>query len=221
LIRELEGRVAVIAGRPSALIAAIGGALAEAGADVRRIDPPDDPASAMAALATGPPPDVVAWADVDADALLPVALVNLAEADWVRRCEDPVRSTLWLVQAAHPHLRGRDGRLILVGPSVGLEGAALLVPLATAVEAQRLLAKSTARRWGADGVTVNIVTVPVTALDPALVDLAPDAARTEHALPTADTIRSAAAAVVWLAGAGGAGITGATIGADGGAVMAP
>lgn len=221
MIRELEGRVAVIAGRPSALIAAIGGALAEAGADVRRIDPPDDPASAMAALATGPPPDVVAWADVDADALLPVALVNLAEADWVRRCEDPVRSTLWLVQAAHPHLRGRDGRLILVGPSVGLEGAALLVPLATAVEAQRLLAKSTARRWGADGVTVNIVTVPVTALDPALVDLAPDAARTEHALPTADTIRSAAAAVVWLAGAGGAGITGATIGADGGAVMAP
>jgi NAD(P)-dependent dehydrogenase (short-subunit alcohol dehydrogenase family) len=97
----------------------------------------------------------------------------------------------------------------------------LLVPLATAVEAQRLLAKSTARRWGADGVTVNIVTVPVTALDPALVDLAPDAARTERALPTADAVRSAAAAVVWLAGAGAAGITGATIGADGGAVMAP
>jgi NAD(P)-dependent dehydrogenase (short-subunit alcohol dehydrogenase family) len=221
LIGELDGRVAVIAGRPSALSAAIGSAFAAAGADVRRIDPPDDPAGATEALGAGPPPDVVAWADVDADALLPAAVVNLAEADWVRRCEDPVRSILWLLQAVYPHLRGRDGRVILVSPSVGLEGAALLVPLATAVEAQRLLAKSTARRWGADGVTVNIVTVPVTALDPALVDLAPDAARTERALPTADAVRSAAAAVVWLAGAGAAGITGATIGADGGAVMAP
>jgi NAD(P)-dependent dehydrogenase (short-subunit alcohol dehydrogenase family) len=218
---DLDGRVAVVAGRPSPLSAAIAGAVAEAGADVRRIDPPADPAGATAVLGAGPPPDVVVWADVDPDALLPGAVVNLAEADWVRRCEDPVRSTLWLLQAAYPHLRGRNGRLILVSPSVGLEGAASLVPLATAVEAQRLLAKSTARRWGGDGVTVNVVTVPVTALDPALVDLAPDAARTEHALPAADAVRSAASTVVWLAGAAAAGITGATIGADGGAVMAP
>jgi NAD(P)-dependent dehydrogenase (short-subunit alcohol dehydrogenase family) len=221
LTRELEGRVAVVAGRPGTLSAAISAALTEAGAAARRIDPPDDPAGAVQSLAAGVAPDVVVWADVAAEALLPHAVADLAESDWVRRCEEPVRSALWLLQAAHAHLRGRDGRFILVSPSVGLEGAALLVPLATAAEAQRLLAKSIARRWGSEGVTVNIVTVPVTALDPGLADRAPDAARTEHALPAADAVRSAAATVVWLASAGAAGITGATIGADGGAVMAP
>jgi len=74
-----------------------------------------------------------------------------------------------------------------------------------------------ARRWGPDGITVNVVTVPVAALG---ADVA-DADRTEAALPGTDALESAAAAVVWLVGDGSAGITGTTIGADAGAVMAP
>jgi 3-oxoacyl-[acyl-carrier protein] reductase len=201
------------------LATAVSSALEGAGAVVSVVPPPfADPATAAEAVAGGP--DVVVWADVDPDGLRPDPLVGLGELDWDRRCEEPLRSALFLLQAAYPHLRGRDGRVVLVCPSVALEGAAGLVPLATAAEGQRLLAKSAARRWGQDGVTVNIVTVPVAALGADLTAAA-DAARTAAALPTADALEAAAGAVVWLVGEGAAGITGATIGADGGAVMAP
>jgi NAD(P)-dependent dehydrogenase (short-subunit alcohol dehydrogenase family) len=218
----MTGRVVVVAARPGPLGAAVAAALSEAGAAVSVVTPPfADPAAAAAALAAAGEPDVVVWADVDPDALHPDPLVGLGEPDWERRCEEPLSSALWLLQAAHRHLRGRDGRVVVVCPSVALEGAAGLVPLATAAEGQRLLAKAAARRWGADGITVNVVTVPVAALGPDVAGEAPDAVRTEVALAGVDPLASAAAAVVWLAGPGSAGITGATIGADGGAVMAP
>ena len=209
-------RVAVVAARPGPLAEAVSTALEDAGAVVSVVPPPfADPAAAEEAVASAP--DVVVWADVDPDGLRPDPLVGLGELDWDRRCEEPLRSALFLLQAAYPHLRGRDGRVVLVCPSVALEGAAGLVPLATAAEGQRLLAKSVARRWGPDGITVNVVTVPVAALG---ADVA-DADRTEAALPGTDALESAAAAVVWLVGDGSAGITGTTIGADAGAVMAP
>jgi NAD(P)-dependent dehydrogenase (short-subunit alcohol dehydrogenase family) len=212
----VTSRVAVVAARPGPLAEAVSSALAGAGAVVSVVAPPfADPGAAVDAVAGRP--DVVVWADVDPDALRPDPLVGLGELDWDRRCEEPLRSALWLLQAAYPHLRGRDGRVVLVCPSVALEGASGLVPLATAAEGQRLLAKSAARRWGPEGITVNVVTVPVAALGADV----PDAARTESALPAADALDAAAAAVVWLTGDGAAGVTGATIGADGGAVMAP
>jgi NAD(P)-dependent dehydrogenase (short-subunit alcohol dehydrogenase family) len=212
----LTARVAVVAGRPGPLAAAVSSALEGAGAVVSVAAPPfADPAAAADAVAGAP--DVVVWADVDPNALHPDPLVGLGEPDWDRRCEEPLRSALWLLEAAYPFLRGRDGRVVLVCPSVALEGAAGLVPLATAAEGQRLLAKSAARRWGSEGITVNVVTVPVAALGANV----PDAARTDPALPAADALRAAAAVVVWLISDGAAGITGATIGADGGAVMAP
>jgi 3-oxoacyl-[acyl-carrier protein] reductase len=212
----VTARVAVVAARPGPLAAAVSSALEGAGAVVSVATPPfADPAAAAAALTSRP--DVVVWADVDPDGLRPDPLVGLGEPDWDRRCEEPIRSALWLLEAAHSALRGRDGRVVVVCPSVALEGAAGLVPLATAAEGQRLLAKSAARRWGPDGITVNVVTVPVAALGADV----PDAARTDPALPAADALGAAAAAVVWLIGDGAAGITGATIGADGGAVMAP
>ena len=216
---SLASRVAVVVARPGALGDRVVAGLRGAGATVSRASPPTDRAAAEAALATRP--DVVVWADVDPDALTPAPVVGLDEAQWVRRCEDPLTSLLWVAQAAHAHLRGRDGRLIVICPSVALEGAAALVPLATGAEAQRLLAKSVARRWGPDAITVNVVCVPVTALDAALAAGAPDAARTGPSLVADDPLATAAATVVWLAGRDAGGVTGANIGADGGAVMAP
>ncbi len=196
----LDGRVAVVAG-DGPLASAVTSALTSAGAGV-------DGA-----------PDVAVWAAVDGDALLPSSVVGLGEPDWVRLCEQPLFAVLAFLQGAYPNLKGRDGRVVLVCPSVALEGAAHLVPLAAAAEGQRQLAKSLARRWGRDGITVNVVTVPVAALGATVAD----ASRTAPAL-AADAraaLDTVASAVVWLAGPGAGGITGATIGADGGAVMAP
>jgi NAD(P)-dependent dehydrogenase (short-subunit alcohol dehydrogenase family) len=193
----LDGRTAVVEGR-GALAGAVTSALSSAGA---RFDGR---------------PDVAVWASVDPAALLPTSVVGLEEPDWVRLCEEPLFGALRFFQDVYPQLKGRDGRAVLVCPSVALEGAAQLVPLATAAEGQRQLAKSLARRWGRDGITVNVVTVPVAALGATV----PDAARTTSALAS-DPLAAAASAVVWLAGPGAAGITGTTIGADSGAVMAP
>jgi NAD(P)-dependent dehydrogenase (short-subunit alcohol dehydrogenase family) len=193
----LGGRVAVVAGS-GALARAITSALSSAGA---RFDGR---------------PDVAVWASVDPAAVSPSSVVSLGEPDWARLCEEPLIAALRFFQDAYPRLKGRDGRAVLVCPSVALEGAALLVPLATVAEGQRQLAKSLARRWGRDGITVNVVTVPVTALGAT----APDAARTTPAMAS-DPCAAAASAVVWLASPAAAGITGTTIGADGGAVMAP
>jgi len=216
---SLASRSAVVVARSGGLGDHVAAALRDAGSRVDRAAPPASRTDAERALVGDP--DVVVWADVDPDALVPGPVVGLTEAEWVRRCEDPITSLLWVVQAAHAHLRGRNGRLVLVCPSVALEGAAALVPLATAAEAQRLLVKSVARRWGPDGITLNVVSVPVTALDPGLSVHAPDAARTGPSLVDDDPIAAVAATVVWLASREAGGVTGATIGADGGAVMAP
>jgi NAD(P)-dependent dehydrogenase (short-subunit alcohol dehydrogenase family) len=197
-VSVLDGRVAVVEGS-GPLATAITSALVTAGA---RVD--------------GARPDIAVWASLPPDALVPLSVVGLGEPDWARLCEAPLVAALQFFQRVFPDLKGRDGRAVLVCPSVALEGAAGLVPLAAAAEGQRQLAKSLARRWGRDGVTVNIVTVATSALGSAV----PDAARTTPALP-GDPIAAAAATVVWLASPGAAGITGATVGADGGAVMAP
>ena len=193
----LAGRVASIVGS-GPLAEAVRGALSAAGAVFEGR------------------PDVAVWASITEDALLPSPVVGMDEPDWARRCEEPLFAALQFFQAAYPDLKGRNGRAVLVCPSVALEGAAGLVALAAAAEGQRQLAKSLARRWGHDGITVNIVTVPVAALGPAPAD----ATRTERAI-SSDPLAAAAATVVWLASPGAVGITGATIGADGGAVMAP
>jgi Enoyl-(Acyl carrier protein) reductase len=216
---SLASRVVLVVARAGVLGDRVVAGLRAAGAQVDRAVPPASRADAEQALVGDP--DVVVWADIDPDALVPAPVVGLSEGEWVRRCEDPMTALVSVVQAAHAHLRGRDGRLILVFPSVALEGAAGLVPLASGVEAQRLLLKSVARRWGPDRITVNAVSVPVTTLAPALAVGAPDAARTAPSLLDDDPLATATATVAWLASRDADGVTGATIGADSGGVMAP
>jgi NAD(P)-dependent dehydrogenase (short-subunit alcohol dehydrogenase family) len=217
----LTGRQAVVVAWPGALAERLRAALEGAGAGVVVVAPPgDDVAAYREAFAAGPPPDVAVFAAIDPAWLDPRPVVGLDEAEWERRAEAPVRAALWTAQAAYPHLRQRDGRLILVCPTIALEGAAGLVPFASAAEAQRQLAKSAARRWGAEGITVNVVSPGVAALAPSLTGT--DADRVTAALPDgADPLAGVASAVVWLAGREASAITGVTIGADRGAVMAP
>jgi len=221
LTGPLTGRQAVVVAWPGALADRLRRAMEEAGAAVTVIAPPaDDVAAYRHAFASGPAPDVAVFAAIDPAWLEPRPVVGLDEAGWEGGAEAPVRAALWTAQAAFPHLRQRDGRLILVCPTVAMEGAAGLVPFASAAEAQRQLAKSAARRWGAEGITVNVVSPTVSALAPALAGT--DADRVAHSIPDAgDPLAGVAAAVVWLAGREASSITGATIGADRGALMAP
>jgi NAD(P)-dependent dehydrogenase (short-subunit alcohol dehydrogenase family) len=61
-------------------------------------------------------------------------------------------------------MRERGGRIVLVIPTLAGFGAPGFVPQTAAAEGVRVLAKSAARRWGADGITVNCVAPDVATL---------------------------------------------------------
>jgi 3-oxoacyl-[acyl-carrier protein] reductase len=137
---------------------------------------------------------------------------SLAETDvaqWSTRCDEPLAAAVVAAQSAHARLRRPGGRLVFVVPSLGHTGAAGLVPLATVAEGVRALAKSAARQWGAEGITVSCVARreagPVVAL---------------ASLPS-PTTADVAATVALLASEQAAAITGATLVVDGGTVLVP
>jgi NAD(P)-dependent dehydrogenase (short-subunit alcohol dehydrogenase family) len=166
------------------------------------------------------PPDVLLHAAVPEVAFEQRAFVDLDDDRFEAVWEGSLRGMLFLLQAAFPHLRGRNGRVLLVAPTVSMSGAAGLVPYTVAVEAQRVLIKAAARQWGPDGITLNCLApapehVPI-GVESTTVSLAPAAlggpGDAEHDLgPVA----------VFLASETAHFVTGATICVDGGTWMAP
>lgn len=144
----------------------------------------------------------------------PLSLAETTEAEWNAHGEAQLSAALITCQTAFTHLRDRGGRIILVTPTAGLVGAAGFVPIATATEGMRALAKSAARQWGRHGITVNCVAPPLSLLGadaPAPVD--------PPALGREATAGDLARAIATLASDEAASITGATIPVDGGVVM--
>lgn len=112
-----------------------------------------------------------------------------------------MRAALGALQTAH-----RDGakRIVLVLPTVGLSGAEGMALEAAVAEGLRALAKSAAKQWGADGITVNCVMVPV-----------PAAGQLSLAPPALDHVDVDAVISLLLDDRAGS-ITAATLVADGG-----
>jgi NAD(P)-dependent dehydrogenase (short-subunit alcohol dehydrogenase family) len=223
-VGALDGRVAVLTGSGTALGAGIGAALTGEGAHVHALDasfPWASRADAEGALAgAGDTIDVVVHAAVVPEALVSRPFADVDDAAWESIWEGTMRTSLWLCQAAFPYLRDRSGRIVFVLPTVSMSGAANLAPLAAATEAQRLLAKSAARQWGPNGITVNCLA--------AAPELVVDGVRSDSLTlsPPAlggpgDPQTDLGPAVVFLASDAGHFVTGATICADGGVWMAP
>ena len=166
------------------------------------------------------PVDVAVYASVDDDALAVQALRDTDEVTWRRRCEEPIRAFVEWLQRVHPLVGPTQGVVVLVAPTASQEGAAGLVPYTTAVEAQRLLAKSAARQWAVDGITVLVVAPRLDAVAPDVG--AADALRTDPVLEANARDADAVAHVVaLLADPAARPMTGGTIAVDGGALMAP
>ncbi|WP_439676575.1 SDR family NAD(P)-dependent oxidoreductase [Embleya sp. MST-111070] len=164
--------------------------------------------------------DALVYTLLPDDAFTPRPLAALTDEQWRRLAEDPVRHGLTVLQAARELLAPRRGRLVLVVPAIALEGAADLVPLATAAETLRALAKSAARRWAADGITVNLVTPDVFAYGAEHLR-GTDVDRGEAVLPGPTTPADVADAVALLLDPAAARLTGTTLIVDGGALMTP
>ncbi|HEX3839955.1 MAG TPA: SDR family oxidoreductase [Acidimicrobiales bacterium] len=151
-------------------------------------------------------------------------LVTLADDEWDSWCEAPIRWCLVGLQSAFQLLSASGGVIVLIVPTVSLIGAEGYVAATTAGEAQRILAKSGARRWGGSGITVNVVAVPLDALpdeDPGEPGESAQLSLGPPALAPPDPAIGIASVVTSLTGPLGGMVTGATICLDGGAVMAP
>ena len=155
----------------------------------------------------------------------PHRLEDAEESLW----DDFSRTGVWApfhcAQSAYPHLAGTGrGRLLLLTSPAGIEGSAML-PLYAAVKgAQRAFAKSLAREWGRDGITVNcIAPVAVTpALDRAFVanpDLRPRLERRTALGRLGDAEHDIGAVAVFVASDAASFVTGQTIVCDGGSFI--
>jgi 3-oxoacyl-[acyl-carrier protein] reductase len=126
--------------------------------------------------------------------------------------------------AAHGALCATMGTLIVMTSPAGIEGSATLPLYATVKGALRAFAKSLAREWAPDGVTVNVVS-PL-ALSPAMehaIDADPAMEeRLNRRVPLGrigDAERDVGAAVAFLVGPEAHYITGQTLAIDGGHFM--
>ncbi len=197
----------------------------DAGASVAVVDGPvssradAEGALARAASARGPL-DAVVHALVDPAALVVKPIAETDAAAWDARCEAVLRTALWCSQAAYSHLSERGGRLVLVTPTIGLTGAAGLVPYATAVEGLRALAKSAARQWGKLGITVNCVAPPAELVHDESASADPPVGGRALGRPP-DGRTDIAPVVALLIAEPAHFVTGTTIAVDGGVVMAP
>jgi 3-oxoacyl-[acyl-carrier protein] reductase len=216
-----DGLTVLVTNATTVLGGSIADALAAAGAQVTAVDGGfTDHRSPDAAFATPRGVDTVVHVCADDGALVAQPLVETEPADWDRRGEALIRDAIVTFQAAYTGFAGGPGRIVLVTPTVGFTGAAGFVPYTTAIEGVRAMAKSAARQWGAQGVTVNTVMVAPELVAPALAS-----STTFNAPPVIGRLPDArddvAEAIGLFAGRTASGVTGSTIVVDGGSVMTP
>ena len=149
----------------------------------------------------------------------PGAIAGIAPGTWRREAEEVPLRTMHILQRAHTLMARRDGRIVIVTPTIGLPGAANLVAYITGVEAVRAMAKSAARQWATDRVSVNLVEVPLGMFDSELGQYTRH--MTAAAYTDVDLLPSLTSTVKFLLEDAAQELTGTTITADGGSVMLP
>jgi NAD(P)-dependent dehydrogenase (short-subunit alcohol dehydrogenase family) len=172
--------------------------------------------------------DRVVLAAIDPSAFRAAPITSLSEDEWEKAAEYSMRAAFVALQQAYGVLAD-GGRVVLILPTVATTGVADLVPLCTAVEAIRVMAKAVARRWGARSITVNTIEVELAAfmlgddVDGGASDIAVPVVPVlgQPALPPGSAVDDVLGLLDMLATPAAAAITGALLVADRGTVMQP
>lgn len=151
----------------------------------------------------------------------PHELADVDDELWEQHISVSLRGAYHCARAAHDALRARGGTLLVMTSPAGIEGSATLPLYAAMKGGLRGFAKSLAREWAADGITVNVVS-PL-AYSPAMTRaIAADPAmqtRLASRVPIGrigDPKSDVGAGVTLLLGPNARYITGQTLGIDGG-----
>ena len=167
---------------------------------------------------------------LNAQSFRPVTpLVDVTESDMNLLFDTGPKGALWLMQAAQPHMAKNNwGRIVTMGTSMGLTGAAGYGPYAASNEAIRSLTRTAAREWGRDGITVNCVLpasaghrAPVAGTDPAREAAFAAMYDNNPVGRDGDAVDDIGPAVAFLLSDGSRYVTGQTISVDGGGIMRP
>jgi len=168
--------------------------------------------------AHGPVEVLVANAGITADTLV----LRMSEEQWSSVIETNLTGSFRLAKrAAKGMLRQRKGRIIFISSVVGLLGSAGQVNYAASKAGLVGKARSLARELGSRSITANVVSPGFVETDmtDVLTDEQRAAIKTQVPLGRYAAPAEVAAAVTWLAGDGGAYVTGAVIPVDGGLGM--
>lgn len=182
-----------------------------------------DPAAVTAAFAQieeahGPVEVLVANAGITKDTLV----LRMSDDDWDSVIATNLTGSFRVAKrAAKGMLRLRRGRIIFISSVVGLLGSPGQVNYAASKSGLVGMARSLARELGSRSITANVVAPGFVATDmtEVLPDEQKDAYRAQIPLGRFATVDDVAGAVTWLAGDGGAYVTGAVIPVDGGLGM--
>lgn len=167
---------------------------------------------------------------LNAQSFRPVTpLVDVTESDMNLLFDTGPKGALWLMQAAQPHMAANNwGRIVTMGTSMGLTGAAGYGPYAASNEAIRSLTRTAAREWGRNGITVNCVLpasaghrAPVAGSDPAREAAFASMYDDNPVGRDGDAADDIGPAVGFLLSDGSRYVTGQTISVDGGGIMRP
>jgi 3-oxoacyl-[acyl-carrier protein] reductase len=182
-----------------------------------------DTAAVEAAFTTveeahGPVEVLVANAGITADTLV----LRMSEEQWSSVIDTNLTGSFRLAKrAAKGMLRQRKGRIIFISSVVGLLGSPGQVNYAASKAGLVGMARSLARELGSRSITANVVAPGFVETDmtDVLTDEQRAAIKTQVPLGRYAQPAEVAAAVTWLAGDGGAYVTGAVIPVDGGLGM--
>lgn len=148
------------------------------------------------------------------------------ERHWAAMSRTAVWGSFYTAQIAHPHLAvaGAQGRLIFITSPSGMEGSANIALYSPVKAAQRAMAKSLAREWGPEGITVNCI-APVAA-SPALLTAFERTPALREAIEArtplgrvGDITDDIGSVALFLAGDDAGYVTGQTIVCDGGSFL--
>jgi NAD(P)-dependent dehydrogenase (short-subunit alcohol dehydrogenase family) len=145
----------------------------------------------------------------------PCRLTELSDDGFGAAWQDTMDMATAACVNARERMLPHGGTIVLTAPTIGQSGASQYAHWSAAAEGVRVLAKSVARQWGADGITVNAITV-----SPALALSQPElAGTTSLAAPALPTSAEQTAGFIVAFCALPRTVTGQTIASDGGVWM--